>query len=444
MKRRSFIKKTGAAAAGSIVAPYILPSGRLFAPTGRQMSEHVVVVMFAGGVRWQEAIGQRYLDDAQEDEPYPGNIMYNMLTGAPPEQKIVYGTGQGGQTPIPSLLNTSLQEQGTLFADVAALSAGHFGGLNSIVQGSTVVTQGLKQRPVNPTIFEYLRRHGGYNATDVWFVGDGIGNSVPLLNYSAHGDYGAKYGANFFAPRITFGDMCAQYLADAKIYHPENELAPMYQLKYFLDNNFENYSDGLLGLGNSEDEKQQIKAFMELMYEKTANDSLALPPVSDNGDLITAGYACEVLQYFKPACLFVNFNSVDGCHSNFSGYLGSLHRADHAVGHIWNFIQNEIPEMAGNTTIICTPECGRNDEPNNILDENFWRAYDHSDQNSLRVFTSMAGPTVPTNTIVGGENNQIGQVTDTMMTVADLLGVLPEVQSAGLTAGGTQSLFNYL
>ena len=47
------------------------------------------------------------------------------------------------------------------------------------------------------------------------------------------------------------------------------------------------------------------------------------------------------------------------CHSNFSTYLGALHRADHAVGHLWNHIQS-IPEMAGNTTLILTPECGRN------------------------------------------------------------------------------------
>ena len=157
------------------------------------------MVMFAGGVRQQESVLQRYLEGSQQNDPYAGNIMYNMLTGDAPVQKIVYGTGPGGLSPIPQLLNTSLQQQGTLFREVSALSAGHFGGLNSLVQGSTVTTQGLKQRPLNPTIFEYLRRHGGYSATDVWFVGNGIMNSVPLLNYSGHGDYGASYGANFFA-----------------------------------------------------------------------------------------------------------------------------------------------------------------------------------------------------------------------------------------------------
>lgn len=444
MKRREFIKKSGLTTAAGLISPYILPSGRLFAPTGRQMAGHVVVIMFAGGVRHQEAIGRLYLDDSQESDPYPGNIMYNMLTGDAPEQKIVYGTGQGGVNPIPQILGTTLEEQGTLFNEVTALSSGHYGGLNSMIQGSTVVTQGLKQRPVNPTIFEYLRRHGGYKATDAWFIGNGIGNSTPLLNYSDHPDYGAKYGGNFFAPTVTFGEVCQQYLADAKVYHPENELSPMYQLKYFLDNSFDNYGNQLLNLGNTEDEKQDIKLFMEEMFEKTNNGSIALPPVNDNGDLAVIGYACEVLKWFKPACLFVNLSGVDSCHSNFTSYVSALHRADHAVGHIWDYIQNEIPEMAGDTSIICTPECGRNDEPNNILDENDWLAYDHSDLNARRVFTLMAGPDIPAGLSIGNPDNPVGQVTDTMLTVADILGVRNEVEQVGNLAPGTTSLFDLI
>ncbi len=441
MKRREFIKKSGTAAGAVIAAPYILPSGRLFAQTGSVMSNHVVMVMFAGGVRQQESVLQRYVDDSQ-NEPFPGNIMYNMLNGDSPEQKIVFGTGEGGINPIPQLLNSTLASQGTLFGEVTALSRGHYGGLNSLLQGSTVTSQGLKSKPVNPTIFEYLRRHGGYSATDNWFIGNGIGNSIPLLNYSVHEDYGAQYGANFFAPNITFGEQCQDFLGDARVYHPENELDPIYQMKYFLDNNFENYAGGLESLGNTEEEKQNIKEFMELMYEKTNNGTIAHPPVSDNGDLRTVGYACEVLKYFKPALTVVNLTGVDTCHSSFSNYVAALHRADHAVGHLWNLIQNEIPEMANNTVIIATPECGRNEQPNAILDINDWRSFDHSDENSLRVFTMMAGGATPENLIIGGEGNPVGYTSDTMLTVADILGVKNDVLNSGLLASGTLSLYD--
>ncbi len=441
MKRREFIKKSSATAGAVIAAPYILPTGRLFAQTGSVMSNHVVMVMFAGGVRQQESVLQRYVDDSQ-NEPFPGNIMFNMLNGAAPEQKIVFGTGDGGLNPIPQILDSTLASQGTLFSEVTALSRGHYGGLNSLLQGSTVTTQGLKAKPVNPTIFEYLRRHGGYSATDNWFVGNGIGGSLPLLNHSLHEDYGAQYGANFFAPSVTFGAQCEEYLGDARVYHPENELDPILQMKYFLDNNFENYSEGLQSLGNTEEERQRIKEFMKLMYLKTNNGTIAHAPVRDNGDLTTVGYACEVMQYFKPALTVVNLAEVDACHSNFTDYLGSLHRADHAVGHLWNYIQNEIPEMSDNTVIIVTPECGRNLEPNAILDINDWRAFDHSDQNASRVFTAMAGGAVPENLIIGGEGNPIGITSDTMLTVADILGVKNDVLNAGLLAPGTLSLFD--
>lgn len=444
MDRRKFIQTTGLTTAGALVSPYILPSGRLFAKSGNRSAQHVVLVMFAGGVRHQESAGRRYLDDAQVNEPYPGNIMYNMLNGEAPTQKIVYGTGSGGINPIPPILSSTLQSQGTLFSEMRAFSTGHYGGLNTILQGSTVDTQGLKMRPIRPTIFEYLRRHGGYAATDVWFVGNGIGGSVPLLNYSNHPDYGVSYGANFFAPNVTFHPICQQYLANGKVYHPENELGPMYQLKAFLDNNFAQNGALLDALGNTQDEKQSIKLFMEEMNERTNNGTIDHPPVLENGDAYTVGYATEVLKWFKPSFLCVNLNDVDTCHDNFSGYVRALHRADHAIGHLWNKIQTEIPEMAGNTTIIAIPECGRNDEPNNIVDENNWRSYDHSDENSRRIWSIMAGPTVPSNLEVGSETNPIGLVSDAMFTVADLLGVRTDVEFTGLVAPDTRSLFDHI
>lgn len=447
MKRREFIKKTALTTAGALVAPYILPSGRLFAPTGSRTSHHVVLVMFAGGVRHQESVDMTYLEGSQIIDPYPGNIMYNMLTGEAPVMKIAYGTGQGGINPIPMLssfaANGSLQANGTLFKEVRALSAGHFGGLNSIIQGADVTGQGLKQRPLNPTIFEYLRRHGGYSATDTWFVGNGIDSSIPLLNYSGNPDYGIKYGANFFAPLVTFNENGFDQLSHGRIYHPENELAPMHALKTFLDNSFSQYGGSLGSLGNTEEEKQQIKTFMNLMYEKVQNGTINLPPVADNGDAYTVGFASEVMAYFKPAFMCVNLSNVDVCHSNFTGYVSALHRADHAVGYLWDIIQS-TPELAGNTDIICIPECGRNATPNSILDVNSWAAYDHSDENALRIWSLMAGPSFPQNHIVGSNSNAVGQVTDAMLTVADLLGVKSEVAGGGFIDSGSQSFLDLL
>ncbi|MFN8351570.1 MAG: hypothetical protein U0U25_08925 [Flavobacteriales bacterium] len=442
MDRRKFLQRAGAAAAGSFVLPYILPSGRLFAASGgRNLAQHVVLVMFAGGVRQQESVLQRYLGDSQ-GEPYEGNILYNLMTGQAPTQKIVYGTGLGGIDPIPSLLGQSIEQQGTLFAEMRAVSAGHYGGLNSLLQGSQFTTQGLAQKPLNPTIFEYLRRHAGLPATKTWFVGNTIGNSVPLLNHSIHPNYGARYGANFFAPNITFGPVGDQYLGDAKVYHPQDQMAPMYEMKAFLDNSFDRVSQALEGIGNTPEEKQDIKAFMVEMFNRTQNGTIAHPPVHDNGDAQTVGYACEVMRWFKPALTVVNMSAVDGCHSNFTGYLAALHRADHSVGHLWNFIQTQIPEMAGNTVLIVVPECGRNDEPNAIRDQNDWYAYDHSDANALRIFGMMAGPGVQAGLRVGDADHPVGLATDVVPTIAEILGIKEDVMGAGLIDGASLSLFD--
>jgi hypothetical protein len=448
MERREFIKKAGIVAAGSIVAPYILPSGSLFAKTTAGAAEHVVFVLFAGGVIQQESVLQRYLSDSQGlvGSAYEGNIMFNMLNGGSPSDKIVFGTdpsiGLPGTVPIPKILSSTLQSQGTFFPEVAAQGVGHYTGLNTLLTGVSTITQGLRQKPMYPTIFEYARKYLDLPATKTWFVGNGIGNSIPLLNYSDHPDFGAKYGANFFAPSVTFGAQGETYIRDAKPYHPEEELAPMYKLQGFLNNTFALEQGIIGGVHNTEEEKYLIKLFIKDMFAKKDAGTIAFPSVNDNGDLTTVGYGCEVMKAFTPTLTVINLSAVDGCHSNFTGYLKSLHRADHAVGHIWNYIQTQIPTMSGKTAIIACPEHGRNLMGNSILDQNDWKAYDHSDVNSTRVFSMMAGPSIPSNLSVGSAGTPIGDIRDCVLTVAELLGIKSQIQAAGYIPSGIVSLFD--
>ena len=443
MKRRKFIKKSliGGAA---ITMPFVLPSGRLFASSGNRMADHVVFVAFAGGVRQQESVLQRYLDDSQA-YPSAGNIMYNILDGAPPTDKIVYGTTNyvNGDTPIPKMLSQTLQQQGTFFKEVNASVVGHYAGVNTLLTGNYMFTQGLRNKPLTPTIFEYLRRLTGEKATKTWFIGNGIGNSIPLLDYSTHSDYGAQYGANFLAPIVTFGNSGDKHLKNAKVYHPEDELDPMYKMKYFLDNVWYSQGSALPNIGNTEEEKLEIKQFVRDMFQKKDSGSIAFPPISDSGDLQTIGYACEVLKRFKPTLTVIYLSNVDGCHGNFSSYLRSLHRADHGVGHLWDFIQNQVPEMSGNTTMIVAPEHGRNDDPNGIKDANAFYGYDHSDSNSQRIFNMMVGPGIDSNLSIGNENNKVGDIVNIAPTIAEILGFKNDIVNTGLLASN-QSFFDLI
>lgn len=444
MKRREFVKNATAITAGGLVLPYILPSGRLFARTAAYKAEHVVFVVFGGGLRQQDSILQRYLADSQAYN-VEGNILYNILEGAAPASKIAYGTTPAGQPngsqPIPKILSQSLQKQGTVFAEMRAISGGHYGGLNSLITGSRVEGQGLKVRPVNPTIFEYCRRFGGFKATDTWFIGNTISNSVPLLNSSKHPDFGLQYGANFFAPNITFGSDGYATLANAKVYHPQEELEPMYKMKNFLDNTFNIKKGDMPGIKNTDEEKTQIKEFIANTFARQSAGQIPMPPVA-SGDGTTIGYAAEVLRVFKPKLLIVNLSNIDGCHSNFTGYLQSMHRADHAVGFFWNYIQTQIPEMAGKTIMVYAPECGRNEQHNPIKDENDWYGYDHGDANSLRVFGGMVGESVPSDLMIGSESSPVGKVTDFTLTIADIFGIKDQVAATGLPDPEAMSLFD--
>ena len=448
MKRRTFLKKSALSATGVITMPYILPTGRLFAATGNPMAEHVVFVLFAGGVRQQESMLKRYLAESQGLD-IEGNIMYNILEGEAPEIKIVYGVtspdGQPGGLPIERILENPLKRQGTLFPEVRYSSGGtgHFGGLSTGVSGYYGTTQGLRQRPLHPTIFEYARRFAGAKATDVWFIGNGINNSTPLLNYSAHPDFGSAYGANFFAPIVTFGHRGIEFLKDFKIYHPEEELGPIREMRAFLNHTFMQQGGEIPHLNNTEEEKEDIKAFIKNTFERLENGQVAFPPVTDNGDLSTIGYATEVIRWFKPKVTVINMGAVDSCHSSYTSYLQSLHRADHAVGHLWNYIQTQIPEMANNTVLLVMPEHGRNYEPNAITDENDWFAFDHdSDENSRRIFTLMAGPGIDADLVVGSETNPVGDASDIVPTIAEILGIKNEVFNTGLLQHNATSLFD--
>ncbi|MBL7811894.1 MAG: hypothetical protein JNL57_06685 [Bacteroidetes bacterium] len=443
MNRKDFFKKAGLATAGGLAAPYILPSGRLFGRTNTPKAEYVVLVMFAGGVRQQESVLKRYLEDSQEVSGASGNIMPNIFNGGFPTKKVVFGTdlpgNPKGSEPIPRILSSSLEQTGTIFNEVNAQSAGHYVGLNTLVTGSTGTAQGLKVRPRYPTIFEYLRRHAGFKATDTWFIANTIGNSTPLLNCSNNAEYGLQYGGNMFAAPVTFGSMGREILGNGKPYS-RTDLEPMYFMKNFLDQSFGLTADQMMSIKNTDEERTIIKEFIRTVFQRQTAGQIVKPPVTDNGDAVNISYAAEVLRYFKPKMLAVNMSSVDGCHSNFTGYLRSLHRADHAVGWLWNYIQNNIPEMSGKTIMIIAPECGRNLNPNPILDENDWYAFDHSDSNSLRVWAAMAGKNVP-NLSVGGPGNTVGRLTDIVPTIADIFGIYDEVMASPYIDPLAKSLF---
>jgi len=433
MKRRSFLKKAGLAAAGTVGVPYILPTGRLFAATGSRVVNHVVYVLFAGGIRNQESVDQQYLMNQNSSLP-EGNVMNNMLSGAAPSGNLIFDYWN-------PILNTPLSQQGTLFKEVEYKTGptGHYNGHTVAMTGNYTETGlNLNINPEFPTIFEYYRKHSdpSKSAMNAWWISEGLG-PYPSLNYSQNSGYGATYGANYLRPRSIFGDAGYGQIGNAVNYHPE-DVNRINRIKNILDNNFTEVGEDLPGIQNTPENREQIKQFLLDKMEDAANGNidLAVPGIADlddelTGDLINISAAWQVMDRFTPELTVINTTNLDVCHDNFSAYMSFLHRADYGVGWLWNKIQSH-PVLANDTIMICMPEHGRNLERNNIVDGNGLGAYDHTgDENSRRVFTMIVGPNdkVVQGQELGTQGNPAAESIDVVPTIAHILGFKDSVPS---------------
>ncbi len=426
MKRRNFIKKAALTAASTIAVPYILPAGRLFAPTGARVANHVVFMLFAGGIRQQESVDQQYL--ANQGFPTEGNVMRNMLEGAPPTNNFVYDQWD----PI----GNPLTKSGTLFKEVEYKTGptGHYNGHTVAMTGNYTETGlNLNINPEFPTIFEYYRKHSdpAKSAMNAWWISEGLG-PYPSLNYSRDPQYGAQYGANYLRPYSLYGNAGNQ-LANAITYQPD-DVQRINKIKGLLDSNFHNTADDLPGIQNTPENRELIKNFMLDLQDMGFNGTLEIAtPGSDydllegNGDIINISAAWQVLNQFTPELTVINTTSLDVCHSNFSSYLNFLHKADYGVGWLWNKIQSH-PVLADDTILICMPEHGRNLDSNNLADQNGLGAYDHTgDANSRRVFTLIVGPqgVVNQDTLIKDDDDEskpVAESIDVIPTIAHILG----------------------
>lgn len=435
MDRRSFLKKSSLATAGTFIAPYVLPAGRLFAPTGARLANHVVYVLYAGGVRNQESVEQRYTLDMMAGGK-SGNIMPNMFTGASPSAgSLIYDEWSPA-------INTPLDKQGFLFSELryAQGPTGHYNGHTVAMTGKYTATGlNLNINPESPTIFEYYRKHSspGNSAKNAWWISAGLG-PYPSLNYSSHMSYGPMYGANFINP-ATVLNLGNEYLRDAVPFHLTDEIPRIDKLRNFLDANFSGPAAAAPGIINSRDEREEIKAFMSNLIVQNGSFEYPVPGQNFNllnGDLINMGVAWQVLDEFKPELTVVNMQSSDVCHGDFSGYVDRLHKADYAVGWLWDKIQND-PVLKDDTVMILVPEHGRNLDPNSLYDSNGLRGFDHTgDANSRRVFSMFVGPNgvIKQDGKASPNGEAVGETIDIVPTIAHILGFHQDIPG-GLLPG---------
>lgn len=422
MKRRDFIKKTGMATAGAFIAPYILPSGRLFAATGARKANHVVFCLFAGGVR--------NLESVQKAE---GNLMRAMLNGTEAISQDIIGSMSSLP---PSPLSMPLQNYGTLFKSFKYNQGptGHFNGHTTAITGTYTTTDlSIKDNPLSPTVFEYYRKHNSpqQTALNAWWVSNALG-PYPALNYSKDSGYGSAFGANFIAPTSLISAGSYNAIGSPHLFSSSEEAA-VRNVRGFMDNNFPlNYIDSSAGVTNSEADAAQLHAFITGLFNRALAGQFQNPWNLANGvmnnDMFNIFFAEEIIKQFKPELLVVNMQDVDVCHTNFTQYCNNLRKADYAVAHLWNTIQS-TPGMMNDTVLVIAPEHGRNLQPNSLVDANGRFALDHTappsgqggDQVARDIFCLVVGPpsVVQQNqviTAVSGESIEI------VPTLSNILG----------------------
>jgi hypothetical protein len=423
MKRRSFIKKAGIATAGAFLAPYILPSGRLFAATGTRKVNHVVLCMLAGGIRNAESVHQQQ-----------SNLMETMLNNV--SGGFVQQAGIDAVLPNnPISTGTRLQDHGTLYKEFrfAQGPTGHYNGHITTLTGKyTNQSLNLKSNPDYPTIFEYYRKHNDsvspMSALNAWWISDSLG-PYPALNYSKYGGYGAAYAANYMQPSSLISSEGYNAIGTPKTF-TSGQLDIANTIRGFCDDNFSNqYAGEQVGVVNTASEKEQLTQFINDMYA----DAVAGTPELNawglgalaNNDIQNVYYTEQVIKRFQPELTVCNMQAVDICHTNFTAYCNNLRVADWGVSHLWDTIQS-TPGMANDTVLIVVPEHGRNLDPNTVVDAYGRPAYDHtSDDSSREIFCMIAGPNnvVKTQTF----SDVQGESVDIVPTIADLLGFYDQI-----------------
>lgn len=441
MNRRNFIRNTALTAAGMISAPYILPAGTLFRSSGTRLVNHVVLVVFGGGIRNQESVEQQYLIN-QAAGP-SGNIMRNMLNGASPAYNLVYNVWD-------PIAPAPLATKGTLYKHMRYANGptGHFNGHTAIITGNyTPESLNLAANPAMPTIFEYYRKHSDPQkaALNAWWMSLDLGPYVNL-NYSLDPLYGSQYGANFMSPLTTFSDLGVDYFSTLNTMHPE-ELTRLNNVKSFLNSNFNKSVTDIPGIINTEDDKVAIQDFILKVIKGEIPIDYPLPPGVGfdelTSDLSNIAVSWKVMQQFKPELMVINTTNLDICHTNFSEYISYLHRADYGVGWLWDKIQSD-PVMANDTIMICIPEHGRNGIANAIPDANGLFAYDHTgDENSRDIFSLIVGPPgiVNQGLVVGSEEVPVGETIDIVPTIAHILGFKDGIPGGYLSGNVLEEAF---
>jgi len=296
------------------------------APGGRR-TQRVVLVVFGGGVRSRETL-------LSDNTPHLRRIA----------------------------------AEGVVYPRVDVRNNGHYGSTVSILTGSWEVF-GIREnaRPVEPTLFEHVRKSTGLSASDVWLSTSGADQETNYAFSSAAG-YGARYGANLIGGEGIFNAEFRQLVVGTgglRRVDPGEE-ALLASLRGAMRMPAET-TDGS-GLQNDPEALARIESYI-LDELRGGASEITGPGASDAKAMHVAR---NLLSIFRPRLLGVTLNDADIAHGSYNDYVTVIRRNDDELGRLFDAVRGDA-ELAATTALFVLPEFGRD------RDFNARRGLDHGD-----------------------------------------------------------------
>jgi hypothetical protein len=347
------------------------------APGTGMKTKHVLLVLFAGGVRSKDTIGT------------PANV--------------------------PNLMR--LAERGATYHNCGAANLGHYGASLAILTGVPEY-MGIREnsRGFSPTVFEYVRKELKLPASGAWLSADN-GSQGANFAFGLNRSYGAEYGANVIDGDGIFNQEFRETLA--QFGKPKADAPAQFDALQRLRGTIQS-GGGAAGGGSGADSKvlndEATAARVEkyIVDELTHNDTVTLtgPGAGDAKALRIAG---NIMQIFRPTLLCVSLTNADVAHGSYNAYVDVIRRNDQELGRILDIVAAD-PQLKETTSIFVLPEFGRD---RNLNQRN---GLDHGDGSPelQRIACVAAGPDIK---MAGKPIDAECQSIDVCPTVCKLLGV---------------------
>jgi hypothetical protein len=283
LTRRQLLKAGAAAASLAALADrgFARPLARAalpdpLVPGSGMKTKHVLLVLFAGGVRSKDTIGT------------PANV--------------------------PNLMR--LAERGATFPNCGVANLGHYGASLAILTGVPEY-MGIREnaRGFSPTVFEYVRKELKLPASGAWLSADN-GSQGANFAFGLNRGWGSEYGANVIDGDGIFNQEFRETLA--QFGKPKADAPAQFDALQRLRGTINAGGGGNAGGGDGKvlnDEVTAARVEKYIVDELTHNDTVTLtgPGAGDAKALRIAG---NILQIFRPTLLCVSLTNADVAHGS--------------------------------------------------------------------------------------------------------------------------------